>query len=518
MSIQVVIIGNGVAGTTAARFIRKLDSSAQITLISDESDLFFARTGLMYVLMGQIPKEDLIIYTPQFYQNNRIHRQRGRVQRIDTTNHLVLLADNTTPPIPYHRLVLATGAKPYTANWHADGIYTLYSWHDMELLQAQLPATRHAVIVGGGLIGVELAEILHSRGINFTMLVRDEVYWASHLPPDEASLITAHLQKKEIPIRYNVQLADVLTDQNKVIGITTTQGEHIACDMLLLAIGVQPRTELDCGGAVQVQQGFVVNEYLQTSAPDVFAAGDCVHIAGQQPYSTLPVAMWYTARAMGEVVAYNVCGKAVPYKWGIGHNAAKFFDVEYQVYGWVPSTIGEGLASIYWQHTVLPKSIRLVWEVHTKALVGVCVMGIRYRQAVCTHWIQGAYRIERVLEMLLLANFDGEFSEVYESQVVEKYNAAYGTSLVLKSKRSADAVAFLLGRNTLTQAQLAQKSAYWSILGGILGALSCLLPICVPVQGWVMLVSGLLFSAGVGFVLLGWLWYESSKDMNTFSV
>ena len=183
---HVVIIGNGISGITAARHIRK-NSDCKITVISGETDHFFSRTALMYVYMGHIKFEHTKPYEDWFWAKNRIELKRAWVKTIDFEEkklYFKLPTDDKEAKIggsiSYDKLVLALGSTSNKFGWKGQdlkGVQGLYSYQDLESLQETTPRIKQAVIVGGGLIGVELAEMLHSRGIEVTFLVRENSFW-----------------------------------------------------------------------------------------------------------------------------------------------------------------------------------------------------------------------------------------------------------------------------------------------------------------------------------------------------
>ncbi|MFN3488232.1 MAG: FAD-dependent oxidoreductase, partial [Emticicia sp.] len=183
---HVVIIGNGISGITAARHIRK-QSDCKITVISGETDHFFSRTALMYVYMGHVKFEHTKPYEDWFWEKNRIELKRAWVKTVDFEEkklYFRLPNDDDKEAkiggsISYDKLILALGSTPNKFGWKGQnlkGVQGLYSYQDLESLQELTPTIKKAVIVGGGLIGVELAEMLHSRGIDVTFLVRENSF------------------------------------------------------------------------------------------------------------------------------------------------------------------------------------------------------------------------------------------------------------------------------------------------------------------------------------------------------
>ena len=211
MSKHIVIIGNGISGITAARHIRK-KSDFRITVISKETDHFFSRTALMYIYMGHMKYEHTKPFEDWFWGKNRIELLKDLVTDIDFKHKSLTLEDSGT--LSYDSLILAVGSKPNKFGWPGqdmEGVQGLYSYQDLELLEANThpPFTKseeqkvkRAVIVGGGLIGVELAEMLLTRNIAVTFLVREDRFWGNVLPKEEGDLIRRHMIEHHVDLRF----------------------------------------------------------------------------------------------------------------------------------------------------------------------------------------------------------------------------------------------------------------------------------------------------------------------------
>ncbi len=440
--MNIVILGNGVSGITAARYIRKL-SDYRITVISDEADYFFSRTALMYVYMGHMRRKDIQPYEDWFWQKNRIELLRARVDSVDFSNKQLHTSDGSI--IDYDKLILATGSVSNKFGWPGqdlDGVHGLYHWQDLEAMERHSRGLRRAVIVGGGLIGIEMAEMFHSRHIPVTFLVREQSFWDIVLPPEESAMINRHITEHGIDLRLQTELKEILPDDNgKCRAVTTSTGETIECGFVGLTAGVSPNEFAFLRNtALELNRGILVDEYLHTNIPDVYAIGDCAEMRRPRPGRRPIEAIWYTGRMMGEVVAQDICGKAVAYNPGIWFNSAKFLDIEYQVYGEVQASIPENQATLYWEHPGGKKSIRLVYDKSSGRILGFNLMGVRYRHEVCEKWIQTGAGIEAVLQQLGLANFDPEFFPQHEAELIALYNRQTGKNLVLKQKRGLPAV------------------------------------------------------------------------------
>lgn len=445
--MHIAIIGNGISGVTAARFIRKL-SDHKITIISTETDHFFSRTALMYVYMGHMRYEDLKPYEDWFWIKNKIDLKRGYVSKIDTAKKQLELKGQA--PLAYDKLIIACGSTPNKFGWPGQDLKRvggMYSYQDLERMEAASEGLKQAVIVGGGLIGIEMAEMFHSRHIPVTFLVREKSYWDGVLPAEESAMINRHILENGIDLRLETELKEIMDDGKGAAGaVITNKGDKVDCQFVGLTAGVRPNIGFikDSTPEIEIGRGIVVNEQLETSVKDVYAIGDCAQMKNP-PLGRRPIeAVWYTGKMMGETVAYTVCGKPTTYQPRKWFNSAKFFEIEYQVYGTVLANAPENHQSIYWEHSAGRKSIRLVYDKNTSEIVGFNLMGVRYRHEVCEKWLAEKVSIETVLQNLGIANFDPEFYKEYESEVVNIYNKQTGNKLQLKQKRSlTNAIKFL---------------------------------------------------------------------------
>lgn len=173
--MHIVIIGNGITGVTAARELRKLKPDWRITIVSGESDHHYSRPALMYIYMGHMRYEHTKPYEDSFWHTNKLELVRAWVQRIDTQKKELVL--DRGAPLRWDKLAIATGSVTNKFGWPGQdlrGVQGLYGLQDLELLEENTRGCSRAVIVGGGLIGIELAEMLHTRGIHVTFLVREK--------------------------------------------------------------------------------------------------------------------------------------------------------------------------------------------------------------------------------------------------------------------------------------------------------------------------------------------------------
>lgn len=419
MSKKVVIIGNGVAGITTAIELRKL-TDFEISVVSDESDFFFSRTALMYVFMGHMKFEHTQPYENNFWEKNKISLVNGRVNEILPDKNSVSLANGDKLAFDY--LVIATGSKPNKYNWpgqNLEGVSALYHRQDLEYLEKYSSKIKKAVVVGGGLIGVELAEMLNSRGIEVTFLVRENSFWSMVLSENEGRMLEKHILSHGIQLKLKTELKEIKGNE-LVESIITSEGECIECQFVGLTVGVSPNITFLKNSGVETNKGILVNEYLQTNIANIYAIGDCAEI--QQPQvGRRPIeAVWYTGKIMGQTLAKTLAGEKTSYNPGNWFNSAKFFDIEYQTYGLAPAKLIDNQDEFYWEKE--NKAVRIVFNKENRAFEGINTFGIRMRQDFFERVLDRKETVDFVVENLDKANFDPEFFRKFEKEIKQEFS------------------------------------------------------------------------------------------------
>ena len=424
---HIVIIGNGISGVTAARHVRKL-SDKKITIISAETDYFFSRTALMYVYMGHMRFEHTQPYENWFWEKNNIQLKKGFVKTVETDTKTLHFEDGNT--LNYNKLIIATGSKPNKFGWPGQdlkGVLGLYHKQDLENLEIYAPnnkVCKRAVIVGGGLIGIELAEMLHSRNIPVTFLVRETSFWNNVLPEAESQMLNKHIKTHGIDLRLATNLKEIIPDENgnvKSVIIEET-GEEIPCNVVGLTAGVSPNIDFLKNSDIEIGKGVKVNRFLETNIKDLYAIGDCAEQCEPVNHRKPIEAVWYTGRMMGETVAQTICGTKMAYKPGHWFNAAKFFDIEYQTYGWVFAKPKADEAHFHWKHDDGTKCMTMSYNTISNEFLGINTFGIRMKHEVFNKWLHEKRNVDYVMLHLKEANFDPEFYKRYETAILKAYN------------------------------------------------------------------------------------------------
>ena len=423
MSKKVIIIGNGIAGITCARHIRK-HSNFDITVISSESKYFYSRTALMYIYMGHMKQEHTKPYEDFFWEKNRINLLQDHVQQISSAENNVQLSDGTK--LDYDFLVIATGSKSNKFGWPGQdlqGVQGLYNLQDLQTMEQHTKDIKHAVVVGGGLIGIETVEMLLSRNIKVSFLIREKSFWDTILPKEESEMINKIILHHKVDLQLGTELKEIKSNNPaKVTSVITSKGEEINCGFVALTVGVSPNISFINDSGVETDRGVLIDNNFRTNIENIFAIGDCAQfktpLNGRKPFEQV----WYTGKMHGETAAKNIVGLNVEYLPGHWFNSAKFFDLEYQTYGLVSAQKADNEEWFWWQDKKGEKGIRILWDKNTLAFKGINSFGIRLRHETCNDWLNDNTPVKTVVHQLRKANFDPEFFKGYEKEFAAAFN------------------------------------------------------------------------------------------------
>lgn len=325
--MHVVIVGNSAAGISAAETVRKLDTSAEITLITEEPYPAYLRCLIPEVLAGNRGYEDVCYRSVNYYQKNGITLISGiRVTGIIPESQKIILADERE--FVYDRLVVATGASSVPLNIEGENLPGIF--HHRTIDQASAAAilaqkAKRAVIIGGGLVGLKAAWALCRRSIKVTIVEKETHLLTRQLDPEAASLIEKDLARLGIEFVYDtapVSIQSSRDGESKLVALD--KGKELSADLIIVSRGVRPNIGLvkEAGGATSY--GIVVDKYLSTTIPEVYAAGDCIEIPDAVTGETMPSGLWPLAVEQGRYAAYNLTGNQRAYPCPITNlNAAQ---------------------------------------------------------------------------------------------------------------------------------------------------------------------------------------------------
>ena len=336
--MKVVIVGGVAGGASAAARIRRLDESAEIIVFEKTGYISYANCGLPYYIGDVITdSSDLTLQTPEsFWTRFRILvKVNHEVTNIDVTQKTVTvknLLTGTEWEEPYDKLLLSPGAKPVRPNLpgiDSEKIFSLRTVEDTFRIHDYLEKTKaqSAVIVGGGYIGIEVAENLKEKGLNVTIVQRPNQLMNT-LDYDMASFVHSKLRAKGISLRLNSNVTSFRQDGERIVTLLEDNSE-IAADMVLLAIGVAPENSLakQAGLKLGVKGSIVVNDRMETSVQDIYAVGDAIQVKHFVTEEDTVIALAGPANKQGRIAADNICGGDSHYQGSMGSSIIKIFDM-----------------------------------------------------------------------------------------------------------------------------------------------------------------------------------------------
>jgi NAD(P)H-nitrite reductase large subunit len=329
-----IIVGQGVAGVSAAEAIRSVDPSAEILMVSNDPNGFYSRPGLAYYLTGELPEDQLFIYSKADWRRLNVKQVKAEAIRLLPKEHRLAL--DSSAPLEYDRLLLATGTTAAPLNIPGaklNGVMYLDHFEHTRALMKRASHTQTAVVVGGGVLAIELVEGLTALKVQVHFLLRGERYWPNILDEVEACLVENRLEHEGVRIHRNTEIAEILGGGINVTGIRTTQGESIGCGMVAVAIGVRPRIELAQAAGLEVERGILINESMQTSHPDVFAAGDVGQVYDPRTGKRSLDMLWNPAREQGKTAGLNMAGRTAAYQRAVAVNVLRLGGVMTTIIG-----------------------------------------------------------------------------------------------------------------------------------------------------------------------------------------
>jgi NAD(P)H-nitrite reductase large subunit len=412
---QYVIIGAGAAGVAAAEAIRGQDSSGKITLLSEEAPGYYSRPGLAFYLTGELPESQLFPFTSQDFLRLGVQPLHAQAVRIHPQAHRIELHNGKL--LAYDRLLIATGsaASPMKApGSQAQGVVKLDSLEDARQILRLARKQREAVVVGGGITALEIVEGLVAQGVKVHYFLRGDRYWSNVLDETESRIVEHRLKEDKVQLHYQTELEEILTKDGHVIGVRTRDGRQIRCGIVAVAIGVQPRKELGVASGLQAERGLVVDQYLCTSASDIFAAGDVAQMVDGMTGKAILSTLWALARDQGTVAGLNMVGSTTKYSPPVPFNVTRLACLTTTIIGKVGS--GEdldlqGIArgdSETWRQ--LPDAIaaQAVFDVNRlrlliveNRLIGAIVMGNQTLSQPLQHLIRNKANISSIRDRIL---------------------------------------------------------------------------------------------------------------------
>ncbi len=310
-----VIVGAGHVGGRAAQALREAGWAGAIHLVGMERHAPYERPPLSKgLLTGQTTPEACQLRSVQAMIDDGVRLHTQRVSAIDTAQRSITLANGQV--LPFHRLLLATGGSARPLNIpgaHLPEVQTLRTVDDALLLAQRLGSGRRLLVVGGGFIGLEVAATARSCGMHVTVLEGAPRLLGRAVPADIAGSVQALHQAQGVDIRLGVLPTAIAARAESGVRVDLSNGQQVDADTVLVGIGMKPATELAQAAGLTVAQGIVVDTYLQTSAPDVYAAGDVAEFPSALSGQRIRQETWFNAETQARVAAFNMAGVRTAY-------------------------------------------------------------------------------------------------------------------------------------------------------------------------------------------------------------
>ncbi|MHB1133842.1 MAG: NAD(P)/FAD-dependent oxidoreductase [Chloroflexota bacterium] len=341
-----LIVGNSAGGIGAVEGIRHVDAEGEITVVSDEVYPAYSRPMISKYLSGDATLESMLYRPAGFYEEQRVNLLVGVAQALAPESKVLTLADGRQ--LSYDSLLLATGGTPFVPRLPGldrPGVHTFTTLDDAKQLAAHLGEARRVVVIGGGLIGISVAEALAKKNLAVTVVELKERILNMVLDEPASALAEEAVRRAGVEVLCNTTVASVVghpQEGGAVVGVFLDNGREVPCDLLVVAIGVVPRVAVAREAGLKVGRGIVVDERLATSAADVYACGDCTEAYDFAADVVRPTPIWPNAYLGGRTAGRNMAGQETLYPGGTACNALNYFGLSLVSAGVLTPPAGDG--------------------------------------------------------------------------------------------------------------------------------------------------------------------------------
>jgi NAD(P)H-nitrite reductase large subunit len=404
-----VIVGACAAGIGAVEAIREVDQKGEIAVISEEQCSHYSRPMISDFVSGKADLAKMKTRDDEFWQKNSVTLIPKKAVSLDLAGKSVALEDGSK--VSYEKLLLATGGKPFVPKMEGqdkEGVYTFTNIADAERLAKKIDAgaVKSAVVIGAGLIGISITEALTKRGVKVTMVELQDKILSLLLDPKASDIVAASMRKAGVAIVTGQSVVKITGKPGKegaVGGVVLTKGDQIACDIVVCAIGVIPRTELVAGTAVKVNRGIVVDNTMQTSVPDVYASGDVTETYDFVLNQNRTLPLWPLAVLEGKIAGYNMAGKKSDYSGGTNMSSLKYFGIPIVSIGLANPKPDSTLEILLKEDTARGIYKKLVLK--DGVLVGMTFLGDIERAGILFYLMKNKVHVEAFKQALLADDF-----------------------------------------------------------------------------------------------------------------
>jgi NAD(P)H-nitrite reductase large subunit len=329
MNTKYLIIGNSAGGIGAAEAIRDVDKSSSLTIVSDEPYACYSRPLISKYLTGERDLEGILFRPTEFYKKNTITPLLGKhVISLSPSEHMAEL--DSDEHITWEKLLIASGGTPIIPRLDGlgkRGVFNFITLDDAKAIENFLGGVSTAVVIGGGLIGVSASEALIKKGVTVTVVEMKERILNTILDEQASLMAEEALKRAGVRVITGCTVTEV-TGKEYVTAVTISNGVKIPCSLVVVAIGVIPRTELVQGTDIEVNRGIVVDRSMATNHPDVYACGDAAEAYDFIYKTNRLTPIWPNAYIGGRVAGYNMAGKKTEYYGGTTMNSLNYFGLD----------------------------------------------------------------------------------------------------------------------------------------------------------------------------------------------
>jgi len=403
-----VIVGASAAGIGAVEAIREVDPVGTITVISEELCPQYSRPMISDFISGKATLEKMKCRDDHFWEKNEVQALTGRTAvRLNLADRYVELDGGDR--VNFEKLLLATGGKPFIPKIEdadKEGVFTFNTFSDAERLATKTENAKRAVVIGAGLIGVSVAEALTKRGLEVTMVELKDKILSLILDPTASEIVENVIKKAGVTIitGQTVQRIFGKPEDDSVVGdVVLTNGDQVPCDLVIIAIGVIPRMELVAGTDLKTNRGIIVNRFMHTNVPDVYASGDVAEAYDFVLNENRPLPLWPLAQLEGRVAGYNMAGKKTDYPGGTSMSALKYFGIPIISVG-IANPKEDGTYEILVKHDS-EKNLYKKLVLKDNVIVGMIFVNDIERAGIIFHLMKNCVNVKKFKQELISENF-----------------------------------------------------------------------------------------------------------------
>lgn len=401
-STQYLIIGGSAAGLAAAHEIRFHDKEGTITVLSEEPDAPYFRPMIPFLVSGKKQAGDIFMTGSGPYTQKGISVETGsRVVKVNTQDKAVSLEDGRQ--VTYEKVLLATGSTPYIpenlTNADAAGVFAFRTLSQARLMAEQVETTRHAVMLGGGLLNLKTAFALLEKGVKVTLVVYSPEVLSQLMDPEDAVLIRKALDQAGLDILTGCAATDIITENGRVTGVALDNGKELACRMVCIGKGVRPNTDFLLESGIAIDNGIVADTYTCCNIPDTYTAGDVSVTHDPATGDRVVTALWTNAVEMGRCAGKNMAGVKTAYTGTFGIlNATQVADEPFVSMGQAHT---KGLDLDVYHHITDTSCRKIVFNRAGDRLIGAVFVGDITRAGLYRYVIREKMPVQKIKTQII---------------------------------------------------------------------------------------------------------------------